>query len=318
MTYKKNLIILLSIISALALLYTGSIIFDATRSGARASSYVWLDPNLSSGVTRIAFSFVLDDDEDAERETVELIKKAGQWFVACAGTEFPARQLRIEDFISSLSVRGSYPVRSTSASSHERMGFGNDAPRLTIYSGNTMVLDILVGGDDIFGKEVYIRKYGQNEVRSGDIKFMSFITDPLPNWYNLRLIPESEDGRIDIDSIQRVSVYDEETQIFTRRNKNWVISGVEVNNPNQSAINSYIRSILNLEGTEFVQEISLDDFDFRHIVMEFGNGSIKTIRVSEANEFGRCVAHVVGSQFIYSIQEWTAERLFRFAEEFEM
>ena len=322
MTYKKNLIILLSIISVLILIYTGSIIFDAARAGARAAAYTWLDSKFSSSITRIVFSFELDEDDENEagRETMELVKRAGQWLVSVSGIEFPARQLRIEDFIGDLTARSSYPVRSTGASSHERLGLGDDAPRITVYSGNTTILDILIGTDDIVSGDIYVRKFGQNEVRSGDIKFLSYLTDPLANWYNLRLIPESEDAKLDIDSIQRVSVYGEETQIFTRRSRDWIIEGIEVNNPNQSAINSYIRSILNVEGTDFVAGISLDDpaFNFRRIVLEFGNGSIRTINIAEANEFGRCVAYITGSEFIYSIPEWTAESLFRSAEEFEL
>jgi len=313
MTYKKHLYFLLSLITGLVLIYTASMIFDSEHSGARSASYSLLDSKLSSKIDRITIS-------DSE-EIKELVKKNGQWFALNEGKDYPARQLRVEDFIGILSGRAAYPVRSTSASSHERLGLGEEAAsRVTVYAGNSTLLDLLLGNEDITGQEIYLRKYGQTEVRSGNNKIFSYAADSINSWYNLRLIPESEDGKFDIGSIQRVSVYtQDEAQIFSRKNKEWIVSGIYVGSPNQNSIDSYVRSILNAEGADFDDSITSSDTELNNtrIVLEFGNGKDRVIRLSGGDESGRRLAHVSGSEYIYSLPAWAAQRLFKTAADFE-
>lgn len=313
MTYKNNIIFLLSLIAAMVLIYTGSIIFDSEHSGARNSSFVWMDSKNSPRISEITIT--------GGGETREFIKKSGQWFVIDEGKEYPARQLRVDDFISIFTVRSLYPVVTASASAHERLGItGDKGYRVTFYAENSPLLDLMFGGMDTTAREIFICKYGQNEVRAGDSNIYSYIMGPLSNWYNLRLIQESENGKIDAGSIQRLSVYTRDnSQIFSRRNKMWVISGIEVASPDQSSIDSYIHTVLNTEGSGFDDSISFDDpsLDHNRIVLEFGNGSIRTIRLNDGDESGQRLAHVTGSEFIYRIPSWTASRLFRNAPDFE-
>ena len=312
MAYKQKLIILLSIIAALALTYTASLVFDPETSGTRSASYVWLDSKAAARITGITVS--------AQGERWELNKASGQWFVSYNGMEYPARQLRVDDFISILTAREPYPVRSSDSSSHSRLGLGEDAARVTAATGNGVVLDLLLGSADSTGRYIYLRKYGQNEVRLGENKIGAYIMGSVSSWYNLKLIPESEDGRINADSVQRVSVYSrEETQFFSRRNREWIVSGVTVADPDQNSIDSYIRSILNTEGDDFDDSLSANDpaFNYSRIVLELGNGGVKTIRLTEPDESGRLFAHVSNSQYIYSVSNWAAARLFKTAADFE-
>ncbi|WP_461248340.1 DUF4340 domain-containing protein, partial [Treponema sp. R6D11] len=142
-------------------------------------------------------------------EEVEIVKKGNKWFVLRDGTEYPARQLRIEDFVAIFTSKKPWPVRSTSASSHEKLGIDNQsAIRITLYEENSTLLNLLLGSEDVTGREIYIRRYDQNEVRSGENIFASYLTGSSTAWFNLRLIPESEDGKVAVDSIQRLSVTD--------------------------------------------------------------------------------------------------------------
>jgi hypothetical protein len=171
-----------------------------------------------------------------------------------------------------------------------------------------------------------VRRYGQNEIRSGDSLILSYARGDANSWYNLRLIPESEDGKVAVDSVQRLTVYnaDGETQVFSRRNRQWNFSGLEAVNLDQSSIDSYVRAVLNTEGDDFADDISPSDPALNHsrIVLELGNipasgGNVRTIRLSEADENGRCYANIDGSEFVYSIPSWAAQRLFRSATDFE-
>ena len=313
MEYKKKVTTLFVLIAVLVLTYTATLVFSPERTGTRAASYFWLDSRLAGRAARIVISMA--------GESTELVKKNNQWFVLNNGKEYPARQLRIEDFIDIFTERAAWPVRSSSAASHARLGLDSEsASRITIYGENTTLLDILLGIEDSTGREIYLRKYGQNEVRSGDNTVISYLSGSANNWYNLRLIPESEDGRIAIDSVQRLSVYtDEAALIFTRRNREWTVSGLAVVNPDQNSIDSYVRSVLNAEGDDFNDTFNVDDhiFNFVRIVLELGTGGIKVIRLSEPDESGRCYANIEGSQYVYSIAPWQVQRLFRNTSDFE-
>ena len=316
MEYKKRLTYILSLIGALAVIYLASFIFDPEIMGTRNASYVWLDSKLAGRTARIVIG-----KEGDKSSSVEIVKKNSKWFVLHNGTEYPARQLRVEDFIGIFTARKAWPVRSTSASSHEKLGIGNNAAaRITLYGENSTLADLLLGSEDVIGREIYIRKYGQNEVRSGENLFAAYISGPVTGWYNLKLIPESEDGKVAVDSVQRLSVYaPQSTQVFSRKNRTWNISGFEISNPDQASIDSYVREVLNLEGDDFSDSIAADDpkFNYASLVLELGNGGVKTIRITEADESGRRFARVEGSDFVYSLAPWAAQRLFRNAKDFE-
>jgi hypothetical protein len=157
-------------------------------------------------------------------------------------------------------------------------------------------------------------------VRSGNNLVSSYIDGSVNSWYNLRLIPETEDDRIGIDSVQRLSVYTEgPTQVFTRRNREWVITGLDVTKPDQGSIEAYIRAVIGLEGDDFNDTVTADDpmLNQNRFVLEFGNTNVRTIRLSDADESNRRLAHISGSDYVYSVASWAAQRLFKTASDFE-
>ena len=315
MTYKNRIICLLSLIAILALLYAGSFIVNAETSGARSASMFWLDSGLASGADRIVISM--------NAQNFELVKRSDQWFVLHNESEYPARRLRVEDFLGILTKRAAWPVRSSGVASHERFGLDTEtAGRLAIYGEDSSLLDLLIGFEDNTG-QVFVRRYAQSEVRSGNSLLKTYMTSPVSSWYNLRLIPDSEDGKVSVKSVQRLSVYNGgTTQVFARRNRVWTISGIDVTNPAQNAIENYISIILNTEGDNFADSVSSGDPVFGNagnsrITVELDNGSVITIRLSESDESGSRYAHVSGREYIYSIPSWSAARLFRDASHFE-
>jgi len=372
MEYKKKITALFSVIAALALVYTASFIFNPESSSSRNASYTWFDSKLSGRVTRI----VLTQPNSGAEEKTEIIKNNNKWFVLNNGKEYPARQLRIDDFINIFTTRAAWSVRSSSESSHARLGLNTEtASRVTIYGENSTLLDLLIGAGDSTGREIYLRKYGQNEVRSGEDKISSYLgvakswynlrlipesdstlldlligagdstgreiylrkygqnevrsgedkissyLGSAKSWYNLRLIPESEEGKTVLNGVQRLSVYTSAgQQIFSLNNKEWIISGFVVEKPDQSKISSYINSVINIEGDEFTDSVSSNDpmFNNNRVVLEFGNGNIRTIRISESDENGKRYASVTPSDFVYSISPWAVQTLFKNASDFEM
>jgi hypothetical protein len=87
---------------------------------------------------------------------------------------------------------------------------------------------------------------------------------------------------------------------------------MEINDPDYDKVESYIRSILYTDGDDFIDSISPNDpvFEYSRIVMDFADGTRRTIRISESDEDGRRLA-AVDARYVYSISGWAVERLFR-------
>jgi len=323
-TYKNKLYFLIILIAVFVLLYSGSLIFESGVTSGR-SSFVWLDSKAAEKAGRIAAIVQLNEEEQVE---FDLSKRNNKWFITVNDKSFPARQIRVQDFLNLLTARSAWQVRSTTASSHERFGLNEKASRITIYgddsfAAETILLDLMLGNDDELKNETYFRKADQNEVRSGDRSVKTYLTSPVSNWFNLRLIPESDAGKVDLSDVQRVTVTTpSETQIFTRWNRSWTITGIQLTTPDIPAIENYLRIIINAEGDSFDADVSRDNTEFEHsrIVIEMSNARIITISLNEGDESGRRLAKVSGSSYegyIYSIPQWSAGRLFRDGTSFE-
>jgi len=315
MTYKNKVITLSSVIAALAIVYILTIIFDPQNRGARSDVYSWLEPGLNNRIAGIRITRLGE-------EPVNLSHNNGEWFVTRGGKDYPARQVRVEDFLTALAKRDPYPVRSSSASSHERLSLTPDkATQVTVSAGAGLpLLTLLIGQTDITGQNVYLRKQGQNEVRSGEDRFSAYTDSALSSWYNLRLFPENEEGKLSDSDVQRLTVYppdDAPSQIFTRSNREWTFN-FELANPDFSKVDAYIRDILGVSGDDFIEDVSPSDpmFNDSRIVMELGSGATSTLRLGPADENNKRYATVSGSDFVYSIPSWAVNKLFVDKENF--
>jgi hypothetical protein len=335
MTYKKKVSVLLAVIGALALVYIASIVFDPEHSGSRSAAYTWLDPSQNDRISRIIIEIPSIDDPIAfggpspggTSENINLARNGGRWFVSHNGKDYPAKQARVEDLITALNKRAEYPVRGASASSHERLSLlEGTAKRITVLAGaGPPLLSLLIGLEDITGLNIYLRKQGENEVRSGVDIFSAYLGSSRNSWYNLRLFPESENGSLRDANVQRLTVYppaDEymntQPRIFTRSGRGWSFN-FELANPDTEKVNTYIRSILNTFADEFIDNVSISDplFNNCRLVLDLGDGSIRTIRLGPADENGRRYATVSGSDWVYLIPGWASRQLFADTEDFE-
>jgi hypothetical protein len=324
MVYKQKLIVLSGLAGLLALVYALTLVFEPERAGRRNAAFTWIEPKIIAQVEGIRVS--------GPSEAVELEKKNGAWRVLYNGAEYPARQLRVEDFLGLLSKRAAYPVRASTQAAQERLGLTEEtASRIALSAASgSPLLDLLVGQGDQTGREVYLRKAGQNEIRSGEDLFSGYISGARTSWYNLRLFPESEGGALEVDAVQRLTVYPPaggdaesssagEPRIFSRSGNGWTISGIEAVDPDTAKVDSYIRGILNIEGDDFSESVTPEDpvFAGARLVLELGDGGIHTLRLGTADESNRRPAVVSGSPYVYSLAGWAVDRLFRDGPSFE-
>jgi hypothetical protein len=237
----------------------------------------------------------------------------------------------VEDLFRILSARAAYPVRGSDPSSHERLGLSeNQAGRILVRGGAGLpLLDLLIGGSDAAGREVYMRKNGQNEIRSGEDKLSAYITGPETSWYRLGLFAESPTPP-DAAMVQRVTVYPlppeeedgvppespppepSEPMVISRSGAGWTIEGMDDETVDAQRVDSYVRGILEAEGDNFIPGLSAATAGFSdgRILVELGNGSSLTINVGIQPE-GQKAATASGSPYVYTLADWTVTRLFR-------
>ena len=320
MTYRQKRTALSGIVAALALVYILTFVFDPDRRGSRSDVYAWLDAGQKEKIDGITIT--------SAGETIVLIRRGDEWSVSRGGKNYPARRLRVDDLIEALARRAPYPVLSSSASSHERLSLTEQqSVRITVTAGVGLpLLQLLIGQEDIMGRNIYLRKQGQNEVRSGEDIFSAYTRSTAVSWFNLRLFPDSETGRLDATSVQRLSAYPPSDEgeaipprIFTRNGRAWIIDGMGLTDPDMGTVDNYVRDIINTTGNDFEDTISASDplFNDCRLVLELGDGSTRTIRIGPAADDGRRLAAVSGSDLVYVLPSWAALRLFPEPDYFE-
>jgi hypothetical protein len=309
-SYKRKLIGLSALAAVLVLTLVGTVVFDPERTALRNAAFAWIEPRLLDLADRIEIS--------GSQGSTLLSRKNNVWVISNSGTDYPVKQARVEDLLKVLSGRGLYQVRSNSASVHERLGLVEGrASRIIIRGGPGLpLLDLLIGFAGAPGREVYLRKAGQNEVRSGEDSFTAYTESPESSWYDLRLFPDLETGMI-----QRVRVsplrQDEAPYVLSRNGRGWSFSDT-LGPPEASRVESWLRSLMDAEAEDFSASLLQADavFSAGSILLELGNGGTVTLRLGQNDAGNRRDASVSVSPFVYSLSEWTVNRLFRDAPYF--
>jgi hypothetical protein len=326
MEYKRKLLILSSLTAVLALAYVLTLVFDPERSGRRSDAYVWLDPRLRDSIDRI------DIQGAGSPEGLSLLRRNGSWMAIRDGGEYPAREARINDLLDELSRRDSYPRRSSSPSAYGRFGLDEgQAARITLRGGAGLPLLELLAGNSGAGGDIFLRKAGGGEVRSGKDRLSSYLDGQAGPWFDLRLFPESEGGGMSAESVQRLTIRaaagEAETAsgvpaatpvLIQRLQNSWQINAgdlvLEPEDIEKTRVDSYIAGILNTAGDDF--EGSGLPPETASLSLELDDGRVLNLRLGPAGDSGRRQAAVSGSPYVYVLASWAVDRLFREPEYF--
>jgi hypothetical protein len=318
MEYRRKLYILSSLTAVLALVYVLTLVFDPERQGRRSDVYAWLDPRLRDSIDRI------DIQGPLSPEGLSLRRRNGAWMLIRGDGEYPAREARINDLLDELSRRDSYPRRSSSPSAQGRFGLeGDQAARITLRGGaGRPLLELLAGNSGAGG--IFLRKAGNDEVRSGRDRLSSYLDGQAGPWLNLRLFPESENGRITAESVQRLRVQAPAGEgganpavVISRRQNSWRITAgdlsLEPEDVEKTRVDSYITGIINTAGDDFVSS-GLPP-ETASLSLELADGRVLDLRLGPDGA-GRWRAAVSGSPYLYVLASWAADRFFREPEYF--
>jgi hypothetical protein len=320
MVYKKKVIILGASAVFLALVYLVTLFFDPSRANARNERFTWLPPGAREDADKIE---IIGGDEK-----FELVLRDGKWFALLDATggpqEVPLKQGRVDDIFRLLGTRGAFPRRGSSASSHKDLGLSingstTDGYRLVIRGGAGLpLLDLLVGQNDVSGKEVFLRKNGENEFRSGDKLIGSYVKADKTSWYDLKLFEETS-----VEQVQRVRVTfsgytgpEDETPLIgyidysiVRSAENWIMEG-DSTPLDKDKTEAWIRGILEAQGDNFLPSQNNSAAAAR-IAVELGDGSTLRLQVGETIEDNKAPAITGNKSYVYVLPRWTVTRLLR-------
>ncbi|MDR1411029.1 MAG: DUF4340 domain-containing protein [Spirochaetaceae bacterium] len=336
-SFKQKLLIRASITLALALVLAATFIFSPDRVSGRQSAYAWMENRLAAEAGRVEIK--------GETE-INLVRRDNGWFVENSGKEYPAKPDMVEDLFNALTARGVYALRGNAASSHESLGLdGETASRITVSGGpgEAAFLDLLIGSSDATGREVYYRKAGQDEIRSGDNSIAAFLSYPLPSWYDLKIFPDS--GNLDTGQVYRLTLIapppggnNESGEndagggapaplVILRAGEGWTVEGLEPGGTDMGRVETFIRQVLDTSADDYVPEMNAGEavFNEGRILIEFSGLPARTIRLGPPLSFNEEDGSVTrrsavrnDSPYVFALSSWNLTRLFRDRDYFKL
>lgn len=305
--YNRKIAVLAGSAVILALVYLITLFYDPERVAARNAAFTWLPGEARDLAGRVEIT-------RPDEQKFVLIRKSGSWFAELDAEQFPVKQGRIDDLFRVLADRGAFPRLGSSASSHAELGLSADrAIRLVVWGGTSAqpLLDLLIGADDSAGREVYLRKNGENEYRSGDRLIKTYADGDARAWYDLRLFDENR-----ADLVQRVKVSPfkdgegDEDFTLVKSGQSWVFE--EGGAPQGDAADTWLRNLFDIQGDDFLSRGDSAGLVFNAAVMniELGNGSVITVQAAPENA-EKWPVTVSGSPYTYLLSRPAFRRLFR-------
>ena len=310
LTYKEKVTLLSALVAVLAIIYILTFVLDPENRGSAA--FALLDPS---------FLVMVDGIEISSPEGRTALKRRNDvWFISGDSGEFPAKQDRVADLFDLLSRKENYPVRASSSEGIEKLGLKEEnASRIVVRGGAGLpLLDLLIGGADALGREVYFRRAPWNQIYSAEDNFSFFINLKANSWYDLRLFPvlaaesagRSSPAELSVDSIQQVEVsFPDEEYIFRRSGRGWIIPGKENTALDTNRVEAFLKRLLEAEADNF--GVNATETTEGKISIQFGNGSTRSLQTGPLTEQNNRYVTVSGSSYSYVLSERTFNNLFR-------
>jgi hypothetical protein len=290
--------------------YLLTVFFEPERVNARNAAFTWLPASARDLADRIEIRPGTATGGAAGK--LSLVRINGAWFADLGSLQVPVKQGRIDDLFRILADRGAFPRIGSAASSHSGLGLSaENASRLEIRGGAAIepLLDLLIGNDNAEGREVYLRKNGENEYRLGDALIKSYVEGEAASWYDLKLFSESR-----ADMVQRIRVSPvkdgegDEDYVLARNEAGWLIEG-STETPSADAVDTYVRAIFDIQGDDFLADTP-PVFDAGRLSLELGDGSVITVQAAEEQN-GKRPVMVSGSSYVYLLSESAVRRILR-------
>jgi hypothetical protein len=306
--YDRKIYTLAGIAGLLALVYFFTVFFDPDRVSARNALFTWLPGEARDLADRIEIG--------RPGEEALLIQRINnKWFAVLGGGHVPVKQGRIDDLFRILCTRGAFPRLGSSAASHGELGLSPEqASRLLIRGGASALplLDLLVGDDDSAGREIYLRRNGENEYRSGDRLIKSYVSGAATAWYDLKLFAENRADAVQRIRISPVKDGEGDEDFSVARNENGWVLETTAGGENSAAADAWVRNLFDIQADNFLSPEDAEGIEFNagRLSIELGDGSVITVLAAEERDGVRPVT-VSGVPYVYLLSRPATARLLR-------
>lgn len=263
----RRIIIYGAILAALVLLYVVGMVF-APRPGAGER-----DPLLPALGQREIVRIVIDqpsEDAGADRQERELVFADEQWWVLDNRMRYPARGERVQAFLDELADARISRQVSENAALHEEFAVDRRAatgvrlyarspdgePTLSATTDEpTPAVATLLWGESAPSGGRYVRFADQDAVLETDAQVWFYLTQPVPYWSYLRVLPET----VVADSVVEIAVEltgERERDYSIRKERTdegdrWVLLDGVARDLDGAAVDRFARSIADLVGRRF-------------------------------------------------------------------
>lgn len=255
----RRIIIYGAILAALVLLYVVGMVIAPRPGGSER------DPLLPALGQREIVRIVIDqpsEDAGADRQERELVFADEQWWVLDNRMRYPARGERVQAFLDALADARISRQVSENAALHEEFAVDRQAAtgvRLYALSATTdepaPAVATLLWGDAAPSGGRYVRFADQDAVLETDAQVSFYLTQPVPYWSYLRVLPET----VVADSVVEIAVEltgERERDYSIRKERTdegdrWVLLDGVARDLDGAAVDRLARSIADLVGRRF-------------------------------------------------------------------
>lgn len=316
MSYRNKVIALSSALTVLLLIYAGGLVFAPERNAARAEA-----GKLLFGKAADVASFTIGGSAGAA--SLEFEKAADGWALVEEGQVLPVQSGRVEAFLDSLAAVSRLSPRSEGKGDLSGFGLGADsAAKIAAKSASGKVMaDFSLGGLGPTGNETYVRLKGTGPVYAAAADFASYVKEGRTGWLDLRVFAM----QIRIDDVQTIatkaklslgggSAADAAPIVAewtaSRKDGGWTGRDGAYD---AVAVESLLRSIVNLSGLDIVAMPPADAFANAQGRLELGlgTGGKRVIEIGRDAGNGSCYLRAQGSSFVYLVSAYALMNVVR-------
>jgi hypothetical protein len=306
MRFEKKVLLLSSILAALLVIWAAGLVFSPERMAARSES-----ARLLKGKAEEVASISLTSASGGS--PIELAKAGGAWTLIDGAARLPVQAQRVSSFIDAISSISRLKVVAHSKESWA--GFQLDDPQakhaiLKDEAGKTLA-DVYVGGYGPTGSEIYLRRAGLDQSYTADSGIASYLGYGRSTWLDLRILGSLKDADIQSIALKSSIALDAKSKdrisldySLKRDGKGWKAGAAQID---AEASASLLRSILGLQGEDYVVKVPVDAFakvDAR-IALELGSGQTRVLEVGGPAGDNRFYARISGESLSFTISSYS-------------
>jgi hypothetical protein len=306
MRYEKKVIVLSSVLAALLLIWAAGVLFSPERMAARSES-AHLIAGKAADIASISFAGA------SGSAPIQLAKSGPAWTMIDGSAQLPVQASRVGGFIDALGAISR--LRPVARSKDSWAGFELDdahAKRATLKDASGKVLaDVYIGGYGPTGSEVYLRRSGSDVSYTVDAGIASYFNSGRATWLDLSLLGSVKETEVQSFSIKSSIALDGKGKpalnldyALSRDGKGWKSGAAQVD---ADASNSYLRSILGLQGDDYIATAPADAFakiDAR-ITLDLGSGASKAIEVGASAGNDHFYGRFAGQSLAFTLSTYS-------------